>query len=305
MKLFVNDLTVMDFSYLCPQRGMVGESWIVDIILDGGLNEESMVQDFGIVKKQLKRVIDDYVDHKLVVPAENSCSTIFSAAEDGRIQVDFIYKGNQAIQLNCPPEAYAFVYDNKITKGSLTLYLKEVITTHLPENVHDIEITLRDEIINTPSYHYTHGLKKHDGNCQRIAHGHKSKITIVEDGNENVTLQQYWADRWADIYIGSKEDIVGPEQLSFSLYDGLGDKSDGKSSAETAHVEPVLCFKYESSQGEFEMAIAKARCEIIEYDSTVECLAQFILEQTQQKTKKPLIIKAFEGVGKGAIVSNA
>jgi 6-pyruvoyl-tetrahydropterin synthase len=85
MKLFVNDLTVMDFSYLCPVRGMVGESWIVDVVLDGGLNDESMVQDFGIVKKQLKKVIDDYVDHKLVVPADHTNTTIHSPAEDARM----------------------------------------------------------------------------------------------------------------------------------------------------------------------------------------------------------------------------
>jgi 6-pyruvoyl-tetrahydropterin synthase len=306
MKLFVNDLTVMDFSYLCPKRGMVGESWIVDIILDGGLNEESMVQDFGIVKKQLKRIIDDYVDHKLVVPAESQSSTIFNAAEDGRIRVDFMFSSQQPIQLNCPAEAYAFVYDKDITKRSLTVYLKDVITTHLPENVHDIEIVLRDEIINTPFYHYTHGLKKHDGNCQRIAHGHKSKITIVEDGSENVVLQQYWADRWADIYIGSKEDIVAPEALSFALSDRFIIEAPSKALISMPEASPMspICFKYESSQGEFEMAIVKASCEIIEYDSTVECLAQYILEQTELKTSKPLVVRAFEGVGKGAIVSN-
>ena len=292
MKLFVNDLTVMDFSYLCPKRGMVGESWIVDIILDGGLNDESMVQDFGIVKKQLKRVIDDYVDHKLVVPAENDAATIYPAAEDGRIRVDFLFqKSNETdlpIQLNCPPEAYAFVYDTLITKQSVTVYLKDVITTHLPENVHDIEIFLRDEIITTPYYHYTHGLKKHDGNCQRIAHGHKSKILNQENGIDNLAMQEYWAERWADIYIGSEEDIVEADELSFAL---LNDN-------------PVLCFKYESSQGEFEMSIAEQCCEIIQYDSTVECLAQYIFEQTQVKQATQLTVMAFEGVGKGAIVSN-
>ena len=76
MQLFVNDLTVMDFSYLCPKRGMVGESWIVDVILQGSLNEESMVLDFGKVKKQLKYLIDEYVDHKLLIPAEHSFTKI-------------------------------------------------------------------------------------------------------------------------------------------------------------------------------------------------------------------------------------
>ncbi len=294
MKLFVNDLTVMDFSYLCAKRGMVGESWIVDVVLDGGLNDESMVQDFGIVKKQLKKVIDDYVDHKLVVPADHANTTIHAPASDGRVQVDFLFAENKSIQLFCPPEAYAFVYSLEgrsalIDKLSVTAYLKDVITTHLPENVHDIEITLREEIINGPFYHYTHGLKKHDGNCQRIAHGHRSKIIILEDGQNSLQWQQYWADRWSDIYIGSREDIVPEHALSF-----MPNKS-----------VPVYCFKYEASQGEFEMAIAQDVCEIVDYDSTVECLAQYVLDETQKQSNKILVVRAFEGVGKGAIISNA
>jgi 6-pyruvoyl-tetrahydropterin synthase len=301
MKLFVNDLTVMDFSYLCPKRGMVGESWIVDVVLDGGLNDESMVQDFGIVKKQLKHIIDEYVDHKLVVPADHPQCVLHCPSEDERVQVDFAFYSpctesaneSSSIQLNCPPEAYAFVYslpgrEALIDKQSVTAYLKDVIATHLPENVHAIEITIREEHISSPYYHYTHGLKKHDGNCQRIAHGHRSKIIISEGGKNSLKWQQYWAQRWSDIYIASAEDLVDATALSFEV-----------KKPDTMH-----CFLYEASQGVFEMAIAKQVCEIIDYDSTVECLAQYVLEQTALQTDGTLRVQAFEGVGKGAMISN-
>lgn len=288
MKLFVNDLTVMDFSYLCPERGVVGESWIVDIVLDGGLNDESMVQDFGIVKKQLKAVIDEYVDHKLVVPAEYQHTVINHDTKDERVRVDFSYdEQRQMAQLNCPAEAYAFVYSDRITMQSVTSYLKDVIAIHLPENVHDIDIYLREEQIVGEYYHYTHGLKKHDGNCQRIAHGHRSKILISESGQTSRSLQEYWSERFKDIYIGSREDLVQPEQLSFPVSQALDS----------------FCFQYESSQGVFELALSKQACEIIEYDSTVECLAQFVYEQSVKSGAKNVVVRAFEGVGKGAIVS--
>jgi 6-pyruvoyl-tetrahydropterin synthase len=295
MKLFVNDLTVMDFSYLCPKRGMVGESWIVDIILDGGLNEESMVQDFSIVKKQLKKLIDEYVDHKLVIPADYADVQIVHEQTQGRVRVDFTYHKegelNTSIHLLCPPEAYAFVYATQIDMASVTAYLKDVIKIHLPENVQGIDISLRTEVIDSPYYHYTHGLKKHDGNCQRIAHGHRSKIVIMENGKRSEVREAEWASRWSDIYIGTQEDLVMAEQLVLK--------------SELFNDDSHFCFAYEASQGDFEMAIPKSACEIITYDSTVECLAQYVLETLSQQHDGCFLVKAFEGVGKGAMIGNA
>ncbi|MEP7705843.1 6-carboxytetrahydropterin synthase [Paraglaciecola sp. 25GB23A] len=288
MQLFVNDLTVMDFSYLCPERGMVGESWIVDVILNGDLNEESMVLDFSKVKKQLKYLIDLHIDHKLLVPVEHSYSHLERDNKTDYVKVDFLRPNGRSIHLNCPAEAYAFVYAAQVTMPTVSDYLKDVIATHLPDNVEGIELMLRAEVINTPYYHYTHGLKKHDGNCQRIAHGHRSKVLVYTNQQENSELEAYWAKRWQDIYIGSSEDLVDAEQVCFYL-------------AEGDFAEHWL-FAYEASQGRFELAIPKAESEVIDTDTTVECLAQFMVNEHQRLApEQSYKVLAFEGVGKGAI----
>lgn len=288
MQLFVNDLTVMDFSYLCHKRGMVGESWIVDVVLNGELNEESMVQDFGKVKKELKYLIDEYVDHKLLVPVEHPYTQVLRDESTEMVQVDFMRPEGRSIHLNCPAEAYAFVYAEEVTMKSVSDYLRDVLKTHLPDNVEGIELSLRTEVIPTPFYHYTHGLKKHDGNCQRIAHGHRSKIRVFEDMQESLKWQSYWAERWADIYIGSQEDLVKQNALQLS-------------NVKVDLTEHYL-FAYESSQGEFSLAIPKAESEIINTDSTVECLAQYMAdEQKRLAPDSAFKVLAFEGVGKGAI----
>ncbi|WP_158971574.1 6-carboxytetrahydropterin synthase [Paraglaciecola sp. L3A3] len=288
MQLFVNDLTVMDFSYLCAERGMVGESWIVDVILNGDLNEESMVLDFGKVKKQLKFLIDEYIDHKLLVPVDHSFSMINRDEKNDIVKVDFIRPNDHSIHLNCPAEAYAFIYSEQVTMPSVSDYLKDVIATHLPENVQGIELILRAEVINSPFYHYTHGLKKHEGNCQRIAHGHRSKVLVFENQQPSNLWQEYWAKRWSDIYIGSEEDIVNESVTNLKV--------------DNIDFSQHFVFAYESSQGRFEMAIPKAEAELIQTDTTVECLAQYMLEEQQRLSpNNEFKVLAFEGVGKGAI----
>ena len=68
ISLFVDNLTNLDFSFLDPQRGLVGETLIVDAELTGELDDQGMVFDFGHIKRQLRSAIEALVDHKLVVP---------------------------------------------------------------------------------------------------------------------------------------------------------------------------------------------------------------------------------------------
>ncbi|MGQ4275876.1 6-carboxytetrahydropterin synthase [Pseudidiomarina sp. E22-M8] len=291
MQLFVNDLTVIDFSYLCPERGIVGESWIVDIVLDGSLNEQSMVLDFGRVKKQIKRIIDDAVDHKLAVPANHPYSLVTHDADDSCYWVDFLRAENRSIHLFCPADAFAFIDANRVTMDSINTYLRAVIKRELPGNVAGLEVTLRAEAIDGAYYHYTHGLKKHDGNCQRIAHGHRSRLQIELDGIRAHTIESDWAQRWRDIYLGSAEDVCPVVELHRSV--------EALKCSEQTHVG----YGYVADQGRFELIVPKAENYIIENDSTVECIADYLAHtiRTELTDAADVTVKAYEGVGKGAI----
>lgn len=290
MQLFVNDLTVIDFSYLCPERGMVGESWIVDITLDGSLNDQSMVLDFGRVKKQIKAIIDDSVDHKLVVPTEHSYTRVTRRDDESGYWVDFMRPHDRSIHLFCPADAFAFIDATAITMETVKSYLQAVIKRQLPTNVEGLQLTLRCEDINGFFYHYTHGLKKHDGNCQRIAHGHRSRLQIFIDGMRTPRLEKEWSQRWCDIYVGSVEDKVNKTAMQLS--------ESAAGAVNGAHI----CYSYQADQGLFELAIPEAENTLIETDSTVECISEH-LAQAIKATQPEAAVKviAYEGVGKGAI----
>ncbi len=282
MILFVRDLTVIDFSYLCETRGMLGESYIVDVELHGALDQTSMVLDFGLVKKLIKQAIDKLVDHKLAVPAESAALTLDSAAA---LQTLRFNSARGVIQMAAPEQAIVAIPAAVINEQSVTAFLQHSIAPLLPANVEKVVFTLRAEASTGFYYQYSHGLKKHDGNCQRIAHGHRSTIQIYTDGMLSPRLNKYWCERWQDIYLGTAEDLCTFQALEYIT----GSDDD-------------YCFRYQAAQGWFELTMPKTHCEIVPCDTTVECLADFIAKQLllQDNTKQYKVV-AYEGVGKGAI----
>ncbi|TMP06125.1 hypothetical protein CWC11_08200 [Pseudoalteromonas sp. S3178] len=282
MILFVNSLTVIDFSYLCNKRGAVGESWIVDLTLHGKLNDESMVLDFGLVKKQIKGIIDDCIDHRLAIPSGLTGSV--NEFENHKT-LDCTFGDNKHLAMSAPHQAYCMIDAEQVNVESVTEFLIATILPKLPDNIEKIELELKPEHSQSFYYHYSHGLKKHDGNCQRIIHGHRSQIGISLDGISMPRLQKEWSQKWEDIYLATSEDKIDAKDLKH-----VSAKPDD------------VCFAYTSAQGYFEMAISESRCDILPVDTTVECIAEHVAGQVKaQFPDKDVKITAYEGVGKGSI----
>lgn len=281
MRLFVDNLINVDFSFLHPTRGIVGETWLASVELIGELDEQGMVCDFGIVKKMLRHWLDEEIDHRLLIPS-NSASLAFSNDQD-TCKLDWdTPKGK--IAMEAPAQAVTFIDAAEINAESVAKWCIEKLKPKFPNSVQSLELRFTPEHINGPYYHYSHGLKKHDGNCQRIAHGHRSKILIWRNGELDNSLMEQWADRWKDIYIGTKEDI--------------------QSESDSSELDS-FAFKYSAKQGDFKLSIPKSFCYLITSDSTIECISQHIADELKKEfPTDAFTVKAFEGLAKGAIAES-
>ena len=273
--LFVNKLTNIDFSYLDPELGLVGESWLMDIQLAGDLNEQGMVLDFGIVKKQAKAYVDTYIDHCLVVPtAYAGCEVV---AHDERLVIDFALNSGATIHHESISSAVSLIAVEQINTETMRDNILSALKKHLPENVQHIDVQLYPQPDLDNYYRYSHGLQQHDGNCQRIAHGHRSDLKILIDEQPSEEWKSYWTDLWRDIYIGTSAHVL----------DDSGDN---------------MVFEYVAPQGKFLLHMPKESCYLINTETTVENIAQHLADETAKKVPgKTVKVIAFEGIAKGAI----
>ncbi|MGX5202429.1 6-carboxytetrahydropterin synthase [Aliikangiella sp. IMCC44632] len=278
--LFVDNLTVIDFSYFDPARGIVGESLILDVELFGELNQEGMLFDFSFVKKRIKSSVDSLVDHKFLVAKQYPKLTYTETPTQLSLNLETLQ--GDLIEHISPHQAVHFVNAEYVTPQAIVDSIQDEIKKILPNNVTKVSLNLREEaMIQNEFYHYSHGLKKHFGDCQRIAHGHRSKIEIWENGERSPHWQAHIAKAWKDIYLATEEDIIERKTIDQINY---------------------LVFQYHANQGLFQLMIAEQRCDIITTDTTVELiavhLANYLKKQAPQSAFK---VKAYEGVDKGAI----
>lgn len=277
--LFVKHLTVLDFSFAHATRGILGESWIVDVELHGDLDDQGMVFDFALVKRQVRDAVEGLIDHKLVVP--RSLPNLQLKETYGTTELQWQDDAGQRFRHLSPIEAVELVDCPEVTPEYLIPTLQQAAMTAVPGNVAAVVIELRSEEGAGPFYHYSHGLKKHDGNCQRIAHGHRSRIKILRNGKRDPLLEKAWALKWKDIYIGTERDVTA----EFNE-DGVD----------------YLEFGYSAGQGRFELRLPREQVYLLDTDTTVEYLAEHIA--TSLKADDPdhsFEVWAYEGVMKGAI----
>jgi 6-pyruvoyl-tetrahydropterin synthase len=277
--LFVDNLTVIDFSYFHPKRGIVGESLILDVELFGELNDEGMLFDFSFVKKRIKSCVDSLVDHKFLVAKQNRLLSIKQSPQQLELQLQ-TENGEQYCHIS-PNQAVYIVDALEVTPQTIADSINAEIKKILPDNVTKVAINLRQEVINNAYYHYSHGLKKHYGDCQRIAHGHRSKIEVWQDDVFSEQWSQHIAELWQDIYLATEEDIKESQSINDDEH---------------------WVFKYHANQGLFQLSIPKSRCYLISTDTTVELIAIYLANYLKsQKPDSSFKVKAYEGLDKGAI----
>lgn len=276
--LFVEQLTVLDCALLDPERGLLGQSWLVDIELEGALDDQSMVLDFGVAKKRLKRAIDDGFDHRLLVPRR--CPALTLRADEHAIALSFT-SAVGTIHHRSPAVAVQLIESEHVDADAVIAALQPTLRAAVPDTVSRIGVSLREERIEGVSYRYAHGLRKHQGHCQRIAHGHRSRLHISVDGVRDGTLERAHAERWRDVYLASRNDLLNC-------------------------ADDAITIGYDAPEGRFELTVPGQRCALLDTDTTVECIAEHIADAcARQRPGRRVEVRAFEGVMKGAVCRRA
>lgn len=277
--LFLHRLSVLDFAFLAPGLGFQGESFHVSAELEGELDAQGFILDFGPAKKLIKSLVDSSVDHKLVVPTHPLLS---GTAKGFRFE---------SLEYHAPQEAVVLLEEEQVSLASLEKFLEETIQPELPSNVKRVKIRLEQEsrFFQEPNYRYTHGLRLHEGNCQRLLHGHRNPIEVWLGTERQSKLEELLALEWAGAHFTYAPTLLNQNQVDLPL----GRRIEN---------HPGLAeLGYTSPQGEFWAKFPASRVILLEQEPSIENIAKLGWERlVQEGVSKDVRVVAYEGINKGS-----
>lgn len=294
LALFYNHVTVLDYAYLELERGVVGDSLIVNVEFEGHTDEEGVIYDFSWAKKKVKEIIDRECDHRLVVPTKSKHLQL----EKGE-RASLLFKSEMGdISYHCPEQGLCLVESEKIDFHSLGKFLEKVILPEMPQEVKVVHIEFEKEEACTPKdifFHYTHGLKQHYGNCQRLLHGHRSTLKVYSGG-----LRDNDTENW-----------LCEEQFRHSIHFAFWENVENKKEVEKLFVSGrsgalkeggEVKVSYKASQGDFSCLLPSGLVHIVPMETTVENLSTYFYQCciAKEVPQEDLLVQAYEGIGKGA-----
>lgn len=265
--LFLRDFTVLDYAYLDPRVGLQGESLYVSATLEGELDAQGFILDFGPAKKLLKKLVDERLDHKLLVP-RSRCD-------------DFEYLA--------PAEAIQRIDSDHVSREALEAFLEEAALARLPR-VSCVRFHLREDtrFLGEANFRYTHGLRLHEGNCQRLFHGHRNPVEVWVDGMRAPQWEGWLAREWDNAHFASLCTVKS------------GDLPMG---ARQPKNPGQIEIAYRSPQGDFSAVLPASRVVLLEAEPSIENIARLGHELLAREGLAGHRVVVFEGLNKGAATS--
>ncbi|OFZ51372.1 MAG: hypothetical protein A2381_17815 [Bdellovibrionales bacterium RIFOXYB1_FULL_37_110] len=293
VKLFYENVSLLDFAYWDKQKGPVGYSVHIHIELSGQTDNDGIISDFSTTKKMVKKIIDDYVDHRMLVPKE------LVTIKDDEVFIEEKINLSDAFYYRAPKTAICALVESEINLTTVKQYLEEIVAKNLPPSISFVKIILEEETKASDQYwfQYTHGLKNHYGNCQRLLHGHKNPVRIWVNKQRRPDLERYLVlDLFKEtVHFAFRENLINLNEItSKGIFEG------------SLHDFKTVHLKYRGNQGTFELKLPGRLVHLVNTETSVENLSKYFFSIISSKCEQndQIMIQAFEGIGKGAIFHN-
>lgn len=291
--LFVRDVGKIDSAMFDPSLGIIGQSWYVDVWLTGTLDENGFVFDFSPLKSLIRQTLSSTLDHALIIPVGSQTVQYseFDNAERWTLRSKARGDVRDARWDYISPKGSVFpVHTVALKTATIEQEFARILRHRLPQTVHQLVVKLREESISPTeaSYRYTHGITGHNGLCQRLFHGHRSRIEIYIGDERRPDLEHFIVRE----VFGTNVHIATLNQV----------KSGNGEIGQRGKTDEPITLAYAGTLGSFEATLPANRVFFVEGETSVESLAREVARLIKREERPSERVRAvcYEGIDKGA-----